>query len=154
MGTTLTASYKSNYTKVKISKVTGQPELDDNGKVIVNTVFVYRVTGSPEDIKDYTDSKGDYLTTDVDGTPLLFTVSPSPTDVCKLYKVLGGDNAGQYRLDMSEFRKDMAIVAAAGGNMGQEIARAKVGKYVQMSEAVTSKLNMAFSTAEATELGE
>lgn len=154
MGTTLTASYKSNYSKVKISKETGRPELDANGKVIVNTVFVYRVTGSPEEIKDYTDSKGDYLTTDVDGAPLLFTVSPSPTDVCKLYKVLGGDNAGQYKLDMSEFRKDMAIVAAAGGNMGQEIARAKVGKYVQMSEAVTSKLNMAFSTAEATELGE
>jgi hypothetical protein len=154
MGTTLTATYKSNYTKVKLNKATGQPELDANGKVIVNTVFVYRVTGSPEDIKDYTDSKGDYLTTDVDGTPLLFTVSPSPTDVCKLYKVLGGDNAGQYRLDMSEFRKDMAIVAAAGGNMGQEIARAKVGKYVHMSDSVTSKLNVAFSTKGAEDLEE
>lgn len=137
MGTTLTASYKSNY-----------PKISKNGNPI--TVFVYRVTGNEQELADYRAAQGDNFVTDVDGTPLYFTVNPAPTDVCKMYKVQGGDNAGQYRLDLSEFRKDMAIVAAAGGNLGVAIAQNKASKYLDVPATLSAKLK-AMEAAESTE---
>jgi hypothetical protein len=141
MGTTLTASYKSNY-----------PKISKNGNPI--TVFVYRVSGTEQELADYRAAQGDNFVTDDDGTPLYFTVNPAPTDVCKMYKVQGGQNAGQYRLDLAEFRKDMAIVAAAGGNLGQAIATNKASKYLDISASLQSKLQQAVSTAGAEDMEE
>ncbi len=115
MGTTLTASYKSNY-----------PKISKNGNPI--TVFVYRVTGNEQELAEFRAAQGDNFVTDDDGTPLYFTVNTAPVDVCKMYKVQGGNNAGQYRLDLADFRKDMAIVAAAGGNLAS--VEAYVGKAI------------------------
>ncbi len=141
LGNTLTATYKSNYPKVVVNKVTGLPEIDPvTGQTKVRDIFVYRITGSPEDLKAYTDSVGNNLVTDDDGAPLYFTVTPSPTDVCKMYQTKTGKNAGQFNLDMSEFRKDRAIVAMAGGNMGQSIADAKASKYVTLPSALNARL--------------
>jgi hypothetical protein len=130
MGTTLTASYKSNY-----------PKISKNGNPI--TVFVYRVSGTEQDLADFRAAQGDNFVTDDDGTPLYFTLNPAPTDVSKMYKVQGGANAGQYRLDLSDFRKDMAIVAAAGGNLGMAIAQNKAGKYLDVPASLSSKLQAA-----------
>jgi len=59
LGNTLTATYKSNYPKVVVNKVTGLPEIDPvTGQTKVRDIFVYRITGSPEDLKAYTDSVG------------------------------------------------------------------------------------------------
>jgi len=71
-----------------------------------------------------------------------------------MYKVQGGQNAGQYRLDLAEFRKDMAIVAAAGGNLGQAIATNKASKYLDISASLQSKLQQAVSTAGAEDMEE
>jgi hypothetical protein len=149
----LTASYKSNYPKLKIDKNTGLPVLDANGKQVVNTVFVYRVTGPEALLKQYTDAAGDNLVPDVDGTPLYFTVNPAPTDVCSMYQTLTGKNAGQFQLDLSDFRKDMAIVAAAGGNLGNAIAQSKASKYVDLPTSLSAKLQAAQAvlTTEGTE---
>lgn len=150
-GNTLTATYKSNYPKVKIDKETGLPVIDQRtGKPVVNDVFVYRITGTPEDLKAYTDSVGNNLVTDDDGTPLYFTVTPSPTDVCGMYQTKTGKNAGQFNLDMSEFRKDRAIAAMAGGNLGQSIADAKASKYITLPSALNNRLTN-LVTAQSTE---
>jgi hypothetical protein len=154
MGTTLTASYKSNYPKVKIDKTTGLPAIDANGKTIVNTVFVYRVTGTETELAQYTAAAGDNLVSDDDGTPLFFTITPAPTDTCKLYKVLSGKNAGQFTLDLSDFRKDMAIVAAAGGNLGQAIATNKANKYLDVPSTLMAKLQAKVVTDGSEDLGE
>ena len=134
MGTTLTASYKSNY-----------PKISKNGNPI--TVFVYRVTGNEQELADFRATQGDNFVTDDDGTPLYFTVNPAPVDVCKMYKVQGGNNAGQYRLDLADFRKDMAIVAAAGGNLGMAIAQNKASKYLDVPASLSAKLNAAMAAA-------
>lgn len=141
--TALTASYKSNYPKLKINKNTGLPALDANGKQVVSTVFVYRVTGQEDLLKQYTSAAGDNLVTDDDGTPLFFTVNPAPTDVCQMYQTLTGKNAGQFTLDLADFRKDMAIVAAAGGNLGNAIAQSKASKYVDLPLSLSAKLQAA-----------
>lgn len=143
MGTTLTASYKSNY-----------PKMSKNGNPI--TVFVYRITGNEQELTEYQVAQGNNFVTDDDGTPLYFTVNPAPTDVCKMYKVQGGDNAGQYTLDLAEFRKDMAIVAAAGGNLGIAIAQNKASKYLDVPASLSAKLQAtvaAMSTENAGEIG-
>ncbi len=141
LGNTLTATYKSNYPKVVVNKETGLPVIDPETKQpVIRDIFVYRITGSPEDLKAYTDSVGNNLVTDDDGSPLYFTITPSPTDVCGMYQTKTGKNAGQFNLDMSEFRKDRAIVAMAGGNMGKSIADAKASKYVTLPSALNTRL--------------
>lgn len=141
MGTTLTASYKSNY-----------PKISKNGNPI--TVFVYRVTGNEQELAEFRAAQGDNFVTDDDGTPLYFTVNPAPVDVCKMYKVQGGNNAGQYRLDLADFRKDMAIVAAAGGNLGMAIAQNKASKYLDVPASLSAKLNAAMAAASTEGAGE
>ena len=95
------ASYESQY----VSK---------NG----NTTFVYRVSGSKEELAAYKKAKGEYHTTAEDGTPLFFTTR------------FVGDNAdliitstGNVVADMSKFRKAESMVEQIGGKLGDALAK-------------------------------
>lgn len=151
----LNATYQSNYPKVKKDKITGQPVLDVQGKPIVQTIFVYKVTGDAEALADYRATQGDNYRTNDAGEPLFFATTPSATDFCAMRKNIGGTNAGKWGLDSGEFRKHKAIVEAAGGNLGQAIANSLVAIYVAPStNAVMDKLKALPSTSETDDLGE
>ncbi len=151
----LNATYQSNYPKVKKDKITGEPVRDEQGKPIVYTVFVYKVTGDPEGLADYRASQGDNYRTNDAGEPLFFATTPAATDFCAMRKNLGGTNAGKWGLDSAEFRKHKAIVEAAGGNLGQAIANSLVSIYVApATNALMDKLKAIPSTSETDNLGE
>ena len=137
----LTANYSTNY-----------PKVNKDGKL--TTVFVYTVSGDAEDLADYQAAQGDNYRTSDSGEPLFFTGYPAASDTCSMRKNLSGKNAGRWDLDTAEFRKHKAMVEMAGGNLGQAIAEAIVGKYVAPNASSLAAKITASVTSDSDDLGD
>jgi hypothetical protein len=150
----LTATYRDNYPKVKKDE-TGATVLNEQGKPVVYTVFVYTLTGDADALADYRATQGDNYRTSESGEPLFFAVTPSATDICSMRKNLGGKNAGKWGLDTGQFRKDKAIVEMAGGNLGTVIAQSVASRYVAPAHnSLLEKLQSMPQTTGAENLGD
>jgi len=83
-----------------------------------NATFVYGVTGSDADLKEYQDAQGEYYREDDEGTPLWFTT-----------RCVGNNGSliittkGNIVPDMSAFDQAASIASQYGGNFGQELAK-------------------------------
>ena len=83
-----------------------------------NTVFVYGVAGSPEQLAAYAKAQGENHRTDESGTPLWFTtrcVGQSGTLIIT--------TNGKVVPDMSAFDQAASIAAQYGGNFGEALAK-------------------------------
>ena len=89
-----------------------------------NDVFRYHVTGKPDALSAYEDAQGDNYRVDDEGNVLWFTTRFAG-DTGTL--VVNGDT-GRIYADMSEFRKQASLAKQFGGNLGDQIAAAAVGK--------------------------
>lgn len=83
-----------------------------------NATFVYGVTGSDADLKQYEDAQGEYYREDDEGTPLWFTTR-CVGEVGSLIITTKGNIVP----DMSQFDQAASIASQYGGNFGQELAK-------------------------------
>ena len=83
-----------------------------------NVTFVYRVTGTKDEIAKYQELQGDFYRQDDDGNPLWFTTR-CIGEKGKLI-ITPNDNIVP---DTSEFDKAASLAEQYGGNFGQELAR-------------------------------
>jgi len=89
-----------------------------------NTVFVYGISGSEEELAQYKTIQGEnHRVDDETGAPLWFTTR------------FAGDSAkmiitqnGNVIADMAEFDKAKSLVEQYGGNLGDALAQSVVGK--------------------------
>lgn len=103
-----------------------------------NTVFVYGVSGTPEQLAAFAKAQGENHRTDESGTPLWFTtrcVGDSGTLIIT--------TNGKVVPDMSEYDKAASISAQYGGNFGQELAKLAAEKLVGSSRNVSAPVNQA-----------
>jgi hypothetical protein len=88
-----------------------------------NTVFVYGVTGTAEELARYKEVQGANYKEDENGNPLFFTTNfagDSPElIITQKNKVIA---------DMSDFAAAASLSKQFGGNLGQELARAAAEK--------------------------
>lgn len=84
-----------------------------------NTVFVYGVTGSPEQIEAFKNAQGENFRESEEGVALWFTTRC----VGQTGSLIITTN-GKVVPDMSAFDQAASIAAQYGGNFGQELARA------------------------------
>jgi len=82
-----------------------------------NTVFVYAVSGTEQELADFKKAQGDFYREE-DGTPLWFTTrfvgNTAPLVITSKGKVIA---------DLSEYKKAESLVKQFGGNFGQELAK-------------------------------
>jgi hypothetical protein len=97
-------------------------------KVSLNKVFVYKVTGTKEEIQAYSDIQGENLKEDEDNNPLFFTTKCAGQDG----KLIITSN-GNVVVDMSEYDQAASLASQYGGNLGQELARAAAQKLMGRS---------------------
>lgn len=84
-----------------------------------NTTFVYRVSGTDEELDAYTEAQGEYITIeDETGIPLWFT-----TRYIGERGSLIITNNGNVIADMSEFQKIESLTSQFDGPLGQIIAQ-------------------------------
>lgn len=88
-----------------------------------NTVFVYTVSGTPEEIARYKEVQGANYKEDENGNPLFFTTNFAG-DSCDL--IITQKN--KVIADMSDFAAAASLSKQFGGNLGQELARAAAEK--------------------------
>lgn len=85
-----------------------------------NTVFVYGVTGTPEQIEAFAKAQGEnHRVDETSGTPLWFTtrcVGQSGTLIIT--------SNGKVVADMSAFDQAASLASQYGGNLGEQLARA------------------------------
>jgi len=105
---------------MKFKKLRSYKKVGKNGKTY--TVFVYAVSGTPEQLAKYKALQGDNHRADEDGTPLWFS-----TRFVGETGALVMNDKGVYA-DMSEFDAAASLADQYGGNLGQELARAAAGK--------------------------
>lgn len=105
---------------MKFKKLRSYKKVGKNGKTY--TVFVYAVSGTPEQLAKYKALQGDKHRVDEDGTPLWF----STRFVGETGQLIMSDK-GVFA-DMSEFDAAASLADQYGGNLGQELARAAAGK--------------------------
>lgn len=86
-----------------------------------NTVFVYSVSGTTEQVEAYKAAQGDNYRESEDGTPLWFT-----TRCIGNTGTLVITSKGKVVPDMSAFEQAASLAKQYGGNFGQELARAAV----------------------------
>lgn len=84
-----------------------------------NVTFVYKVTGSEDEIAKYKEIQGDFYRQDDDGNPLWFTTR-CIGEKGKLI-ITTNDNIVP---DTSEFDQAASLAEQYGGDFGQELARA------------------------------
>lgn len=106
-------------------------------------VFVYAISGTPKEVKDYSEAQGDRLINDdVTGAPLMFTINPGPAAVNNVIAT-GGINGRpvQFRIDTSELDRTAALVSSYGGNFGQAMAEQAVKSLnLNFSGTVTNRI--------------
>lgn len=103
-----------------------------------NTVFVYGVTGTPEELAKYKEVQGDNYKEDENGNPLFFTTNFAG-DSCEL--IITQKN--KVIADMSDFAAAASLSKQFGGNLGQELARAAAERLLGSkgtSQSVTSSV--------------
>ena len=86
-----------------------------------NTVFVYRVKGSPADVAAYIKAQGENVRhedDDASKAPLFFTTRYSGEKIS-----LGLTAAGSVFVDTSALDKAASLAAQFGGNLGTELAK-------------------------------
>jgi hypothetical protein len=88
-----------------------------------NTVFVYGVTGTAEELARYKEAQGANYKEDENGNPLFFTTNFAG-DSCEL--IITQKN--KVIADMSDFAAAASLSKQFGGNLGQELARAAAEK--------------------------
>ena len=103
-----------------------------------NSVFVYEVQATPQEIEKLKEAQGEYFREDeVTKKPLFFTtrnVGP------KGKLIITGK--GQVIADMSEYEAAASLVAQFGGNLGVELAKASVAKLMGNSTSNTVSENV------------
>lgn len=97
-----------------------------------NTVFVYAVSGNPEELARYKEAQGANYKEDENGNPLFFTTNFAGETpeliITQKNKVIA---------DMSDFAAAASLSKQFGGNLGQELARAAAEKLMgHKSQAV------------------
>lgn len=103
-----------------------------------NTVFVYGVTGTPEELAKYKEVQGANYKEDENGNPLFFTTNFAG-DSCEL--IITQKN--KVIADMSDFAAAASLSKQFGGNLGQELARAAAERLLGSkgtSQSVTSSV--------------
>jgi hypothetical protein len=96
---------------------------NDKGTV----VFVHEVSGNADELAAYEAAQGEFFRKDdVSGKALFFDVALA-ADTGKLGI---SEKTGNVYVDTSDFDRDAAAVAAAGGDLGAELAKAYAQKYV------------------------
>ena len=98
-----------------------------------NTVFVYGVTGSPEQLVAFKKAQGENHREDEKGTPLWFTTRC----VGQSGSLIITTN-GKVVPDMSAFDQAASIAAQYGGNFGQELARAAAASLLNSGNTVSA----------------
>jgi hypothetical protein len=84
-----------------------------------NVTFVYKVTGSKEQLAAFKESQGDFYREDEHGSPLWFTtrcIGKSGTLIIT--------SNGNVVPDMSQFDQAASLAKQYGGDFGNELARA------------------------------
>lgn len=84
-----------------------------------NTVFVYAVSGKPEQLAKFKEASGEYFREDEKGVALWFT-----TRCVGQTGTLIITTNGKIVPDMSAFDQAASMAAQYGGNFGQELAKA------------------------------
>ena len=95
-----------------------------------NTVFVYAVSGTPEELARYKEAQGANYKEDENGNPLFFTTNFAG-DSCDL--IITQKN--KVIADMSDFAAAASLSKQFGGNLGQELARAAAEKLLGHKQA-------------------
>ena len=90
-----------------------------------NTVFVYKVTGSPEQLNAYEEAQGERYRVDEETGHVLWFTTRYAGD--KVDILINTDN-GKIYADMTEFNKVASLTEQFGGEMGKEIARQAVDR--------------------------
>ncbi len=110
----------------KASPVNGQP---------ANTIFVYVVKGTDDELIAYEEAQGTNYRQSDDGEPLFFTTR------------FGGNNVdlaitakGRVVCDMSKYDQAASLASQYGGNFGQEIAKAMASQLVSFGSPAQSSL--------------
>lgn len=101
-----------------------------------NTVFVYAVTGTPEELAKYKEVQGANYKEDENGNPLFFTTNFAG-DSCDL--IITQKN--KVIADMSDYAAAASLSKQFGGNLGQELARAAAERLLGskgVSQSVTT----------------
>jgi hypothetical protein len=98
-----------------------------------NTVFVYSVTGSPEQIAAYKAAQGDNYRESEEGISLWFT-----TRCIGNAGTLIVTEKGKVVPDMSAFEQAASLAKQYGGNFGQELARAAVANLLGSNSSVST----------------
>ena len=107
-----------------------------------NDVFVYAVSGTPEQIAAFKTAQGDNIREAEDGTPLYFTTRYSGENIS-----LGINQKGGVFVDNSEFKKANSLVKQYGGNLGQEMAKAAAAKLIGGGGSTVTEAQPASSPA-------
>lgn len=115
-------------------------------------VFVYRVSGTPEEVKAYEDAQGDNLVSeDGTGAPLMFSITLGHKPVMPVIQT-GGFNGSpiQFRIDTSELDNVAQLTAQYGDNpiFAQVIAnKALSGLNLNFTNSTQSNLDTAGAEA-------
>lgn len=100
--------------------------------VSLNMVFVYAVTGSAQALEEYEVAQGDRLVIDSDtGKHLFFTIDAADEHIALMIT-----RKGNVAVDTSKFDRLAAKVKAAGGDLGQEIAKIAAAEIMGIAPAV------------------
>ncbi len=98
-----------------------------------NTVFVYTVSGSKEQIEAFKAAQGDNYREDEHGNPLWFT-----TRCIGNTGTLIITSKGKVVPDMSQYEQAASLAKQFGGNFGQELAKASVAALLNGGNSSTS----------------
>lgn len=113
-------------------------------KKIGETVFVYAVTGTPEELSQFKTAQGTHYRVDEHtGTPLYFdTIYAGDVVTLKI------SSNNKTFIDLSEIRKAVALSKITGGNFGQALASTLAST---LAPQLTSRPTSAPSSAPKTE---
>lgn len=98
-----------------------------------NPTFVYKVSGSKEQLAAYKKAQGDFHRTDDDGNPLWFTTRC----IGKAGTLIITSN-GNIVPDMSAYDQAASLAAQYGGNFGAELAKAAASGLVTTANSGSS----------------
>lgn len=111
---------------------------------VLQTVFVYKVSGSDEQLETFEKAMGDNYRESEEGEALWFTTR---------FVGSSGDllttSSGNVAADMSRFDQAASLASQYGGNLGQELA--KHAAATLMGNAVSNTVSAPVKSVEATE---
>jgi len=115
--------------KIKLSR--SYKKVGKNGGV--NTVFVYQVSGTKEQLDAFKSAQGDNFRENEEGIALWFTTRCAGNSGNLIVT-----SAGKIVADMSAFDQADSLAKQYGGNLGQELARTAAAQLMSGGSTVST----------------